>query len=432
MVGSATFTIEPSTTSRKVTAHSSASVTLPRGVARNDGGGASDAVMASFTTRRLPSRGRPPPRRRPASPGSPWPAPARSPCPRRPPPSRRSSGSRCRRPRRARRNRSPRCRRPPGPSPARRTRPATRQTSRRRWARSRTVHGRRRRTWPLSWSCSVRWWPLTGAASNEVDDRTSVNWVPRHRPIRGAGGVGTFKRAGRARRKEEVRGCMETSDLIARARAGDDNAFRELVEVHSHELQVHCYRILGSLQDAEDALQETLMSAWRNLGDFRQQSSLRTWLYQIATNRCLSMLRADSRRPRIATPIPDLTLPEPTSVSDVPPWLEPYPDVLLDNLVDQAPGPETRYETTEAISLAFITALQLLPPRQRAVLVLRDVLGYRAGEVARMLEPAYFLHPTYVQLQVRPPCGQRVQAAVGAPGAIAAQVRFGVLAGGAL
>jgi RNA polymerase sigma-70 factor (TIGR02960 family) len=179
---------------------------------------------------------------------------------------------------------------------------------------------------------------------------------------------------------------METSDLITRAAAGDHDAFRELVEVHSHELQVHCYRILGSLQDAEDALQETLVSAWRNLGDFGQRSSLRTWLYQIATNRCLSMLRADSRRPRTATPIPDLALPEPTGVSDAPPWLEPYPDLLLDNLVDQAPGPETRYETTEAISLAFITALQLLPPRQRAVLVLRDVLGYHAGEVATMLD----------------------------------------------
>jgi RNA polymerase sigma-70 factor (TIGR02960 family) len=179
---------------------------------------------------------------------------------------------------------------------------------------------------------------------------------------------------------------METSDLIARASAGDHDAFRELAEAHSRELQVHCYRILGSLQDAEDALQETLVSAWRNLGDFRQQSSVRTWLYQIATNRCLSMLRADSRRPRTATPLPDLTLPEPNSANDVPPWLEPYPDVLLDNLVDQAPGPETRYETTEAISLAFITALQLLPPRQRAVLVLRDVLGYHAGEVATMLD----------------------------------------------
>ena len=178
---------------------------------------------------------------------------------------------------------------------------------------------------------------------------------------------------------------MDTTDLIAQARAGDHDAFRELVEVHSHELQVHCYRILGSLQDAEDALQETLVSAWRNLGEFGQRSSLRTWLYKIATNRCLSMLRADSRRPRIASPLPQATLPEPTSAGDAPPWLEPYPDVLLDHLVDQRPGPEARYETTEAISLAFITALQLLPPRQRAALVLRDVLGYHAAEAAQML-----------------------------------------------
>ena len=178
---------------------------------------------------------------------------------------------------------------------------------------------------------------------------------------------------------------MDTTDLIARARAGDHNAFRDLVQGHSHELQVHCYRILGSLQDAEDALQETLVSAWRNLGEFGQRSSLRTWLYKIATNRCLSMLRADGRRPRIAVPLPEATLPEPTGAADAPPWLEPYPDVLLDHLVDQRPGPEARYETTEAISLAFITALQLLPPRQRAVLVLRDVLGYHAAEVAQML-----------------------------------------------
>jgi RNA polymerase sigma-70 factor (ECF subfamily) len=179
---------------------------------------------------------------------------------------------------------------------------------------------------------------------------------------------------------------MDTSDLMARARAGDHDAFRDLVQGHSHELQVHCYRILGSVQDAEDALQETLMSAWRSLGEFGQRSSLRTWLYKIATNRCLSMLRADSRRPRTATRPPDPTLVELAGTSDVPPWLEPYPDVLLDSLVDQAPGPEARYETTEAISLAFITALQLLPPRQRAVLVLRDVLGYRASEVATMLD----------------------------------------------
>jgi RNA polymerase sigma-70 factor (TIGR02960 family) len=127
------------------------------------------------------------------------------------------------------------------------------------------------------------------------------------------------------------------------------------------------------------------VSAWRNLGEFGQRSSLRTWLYKIATNRCLSMLRADSRRPRIAPPLPEATLPEPTGAGDAPPWLEPYPDVLLDHLVDQRPGPEARYETTEAISLAFITALQLLPPRQRAALVLRDVLGYHAAEAAQML-----------------------------------------------
>jgi len=179
---------------------------------------------------------------------------------------------------------------------------------------------------------------------------------------------------------------MDTTDLITRAQAGDDNAFRDLVQGHSHELQVHCYRILGSLQDAEDALQETLVSAWRNLGEFGQRSSLRTWLYQIATNRCLSMLRAGRRRPRIAPPLPEATLPEPVGTGDAPPWLEPYPDVLLGHLVDPRPGPEARYETTEAISLAFITALQLLPPRQRAALVLRDVLGYHAAEVAQILD----------------------------------------------
>jgi RNA polymerase sigma-70 factor (TIGR02960 family) len=178
----------------------------------------------------------------------------------------------------------------------------------------------------------------------------------------------------------------DTTDLITRARAGDHDAFRDLVQGHSHELQVHCYRILGSVQDAEDALQETLVSAWRSLGEFGRRSSLRTWLYQIATNRCLSMLRADSRRPRAAAPLPETALPHLGGRGDAPPWLEPYPDVLLDHLVDQRPGPEARYESTEAISLAFITALQLLPPRQRAVLVLRDVLGYHAAEVARMLE----------------------------------------------
>ena len=178
---------------------------------------------------------------------------------------------------------------------------------------------------------------------------------------------------------------MGTTDLMARARAGDHDAFGDLVQGHSHELQVHCYRILGSLQDAEDALQETLVSAWRNLGEFGQRSSLRTWLYKIATNRCLEHVArrqpaAPHRRPA-ARGRPARTHRRRRD----PPWLEPYPDVLLDHLVDQRPGPEARYETTEAISLAFITALQLLPPRQRAALVLRDVLGYHAAEVAQML-----------------------------------------------
>src|SRR5207302_7505633 len=146
---------------------------------------------------------------------------------------------------------------------------------------------------------------------------------------RQADGVFIVERAGRALRREEKRGCMPmetyTTDLIARARAGDHNAFRDLVQGHSRELQVHCYRILGSLQDAEDALQETLVSAWRNLGEFGQRSSLRTWLYKIATNRCLSMLRADSRRPRIAPPLPEATLPKPARAGDPRPWPGTHP-----------------------------------------------------------------------------------------------------------
>jgi RNA polymerase sigma-70 factor (TIGR02960 family) len=175
-----------------------------------------------------------------------------------------------------------------------------------------------------------------------------------------------------------------STDFLSQARAGDEHAFRALVEPHRRELQVHCYRILGSLHDAEDALQETLFSAWRGLGDFEERSSLRTWLYRIATNRCLNALRARRRRtpPRRTLPVEP---PEPTRYGDVP-WLEPYPDVLIDDPADDAPAPDAIYDAREAISLAFISALQLLPPRQRAVLVLRDVLGYHAREVATMLE----------------------------------------------
>ena len=176
-----------------------------------------------------------------------------------------------------------------------------------------------------------------------------------------------------------------TTDLTARARAGDADAFRELIGPHRRELQVHCYRILGSAQDAEDALQETLLAAWQGIGGFEGRASIRTWLYQVATSRCLNALRTASRRPQMNWPPSGLDLPEPSRLGEVS-WLEPYPDVLLEGLADSAPGPEARYEATEAISLAFVTALQLLPPRQRAVLILRDVLGFRASETASILE----------------------------------------------
>lgn len=172
-------------------------------------------------------------------------------------------------------------------------------------------------------------------------------------------------------------------ELLQRAREGDREAFAALVEPYRGELQLHCYRMLGSLQDAEDALQETLLSAWIGLSGFEGRSSVRTWLYRITTNRCLNVLRASSRRPVPAVPLP-VPAPEPSRSGEVL-WLQPYPDVLLDGLPDQLPGPEARYESREAISLAFVTAVQLLPPNQRAVLLLRDVLGYRAGEAAELL-----------------------------------------------
>jgi RNA polymerase sigma-70 factor (TIGR02960 family) len=174
-------------------------------------------------------------------------------------------------------------------------------------------------------------------------------------------------------------------DLLALARAGDEQAFGELVAPYQREIQVHCYRILGSLQDAEDVLQETLVSAWRGLGHFEGRASVRTWLYRIATNRSLDALRAGSRRDQpMTTRISGRVPPTPTRYGEVP-WLQPFPDALLD-VPDPAPGPEAVIELREATSLAFVTALQLLPPRQRAVVILRDVLGYRAAEVAEVLE----------------------------------------------
>jgi RNA polymerase sigma-70 factor (TIGR02960 family) len=174
-------------------------------------------------------------------------------------------------------------------------------------------------------------------------------------------------------------------DLLALARTGDGDAFRRLVEPHRRELQVHCYRMLGSLQDAEDLLQETLLAAWRGIGGYEGRASVRTWLYRIATNRCLNALRGDARRERAVEP-PRVPMPEPSRRRPEPSWLEPYPDALLDGIADRAPGPEARYEARESVSLAFLGALQQLPPRQRAVLVLRDVLGFRAGDVAELLD----------------------------------------------
>jgi len=174
-------------------------------------------------------------------------------------------------------------------------------------------------------------------------------------------------------------------DLIARARAGDGEAFRELTEPHQRELRVHCYRMLGSFQDAEDALQDTLLAAWQGFGGYEQRASIRTWLYRIATNRCLNALRTTRRRPAKEWDVPQFQPPEPTRLGEVV-WLEPFPDVLMEGAVAVPPGPEARYEQTEAMSLAFVTALQVLPPRQVAVLILRDVLGFHASEVAEMLD----------------------------------------------
>jgi RNA polymerase sigma-70 factor (TIGR02960 family) len=174
-----------------------------------------------------------------------------------------------------------------------------------------------------------------------------------------------------------------TQRTLTLARAGDENAFRELTDSHRHELQLHCYRIVGSTQDAEELVQETLLAAWRGLDQFTERASIRTWLYSIATNRSLDALRANARRPQRLEPLNDP--PTPSRIAE-PIWLEPYPDALIEGIADDAPGPEARYEHREAMALAFVAGLQHLPPQQRAVLVLRDVLGFRAAEAAAILD----------------------------------------------
>jgi RNA polymerase sigma-70 factor (ECF subfamily) len=166
---------------------------------------------------------------------------------------------------------------------------------------------------------------------------------------------------------------------IEQPKTGDERAFAALVDPYRRELQLHCYRMLGSLQDAEDLVQETLLAAWRGLDGFEERASLRAWLYRIATNRCLNALRERGRRPAVEE---TFMAPPPTRYVE-PSWLEPYPDVMLPDL---APGPDARYEQREATQLAFVAGLQRLPERQRAALVLRDVLGFRTEEVAAMLD----------------------------------------------
>jgi RNA polymerase sigma-70 factor (ECF subfamily) len=210
---------------------------------------------------------------------------------------------------------------------------------------------------------------------------------------------------------------MVLVNTLARAKAGDEQAFGELTDPYRVELMLHCYQILGSVADAEDMLQETLLAAWRGLKSFEGRSSLRTWLHRIAANGCLNALRDRSRRPREVPLMPEI--PQPTRLTD-PVWAEPYPDVLLDGLPDIAPGPEARYDTKESIELAFITALQHLPPRQRAVLVLRDVLGYPAAEVAGMLDSTEAsvkgaLQRARAALQARLPAGRDSTPLPGSP-----------------
>jgi RNA polymerase sigma-70 factor (TIGR02960 family) len=166
---------------------------------------------------------------------------------------------------------------------------------------------------------------------------------------------------------------------LERAKGGDERAFATLVEPFRRELQLHCYRLLGSVQDAEDLVQETLLAAWRGLDSFEERASLRSWLYRIATNRSLNAIRERGRRPATENTMNPSRIhraPEPS-------WLEPYPDSALP---DPAPGPEARYEQREAIQLSFIVGLQQLPAKQRAALVLRDVLGFHTDEAASILE----------------------------------------------
>ncbi len=163
----------------------------------------------------------------------------------------------------------------------------------------------------------------------------------------------------------------------------DEAAFAQWFASYRRELHLHCYRMLGSVTDADDLVQETMIAAWRGQADFAGRSSARTWLYRIATNRCLNAIRDAKRRPPVA-PAPPFEPPEPSRRGEVT-WLQPYPDAWLGQLSEQSPGPAERYEAREAVELAFVAALQRLPARQTAAVVLGDVLGFSRPETAAML-----------------------------------------------
>ncbi|GAA4227546.1 RNA polymerase sigma-70 factor (ECF subfamily) [Streptosporangium album] len=173
---------------------------------------------------------------------------------------------------------------------------------------------------------------------------------------------------------ETIPGAAEQDTVIAAAQAGDESAFAVLVERYRRELHVHCYRMLGSFEEAEDLVQETFLRAWRKRESFEVGTLFRAWLYRIATNACLDAIRHSSRRVQSLS-----------SFAEVP-WLQPYPDRLLDEVAPSDAEPDAVVVARETIELAFLAAVQLLPPRQRAVLILRDVLGWSAGETASLLE----------------------------------------------
>jgi RNA polymerase sigma-70 factor (TIGR02960 family) len=163
--------------------------------------------------------------------------------------------------------------------------------------------------------------------------------------------------------------------VVAAATAGDEAAFAALVRRHQRELHVHCYRMLSSFEEAEDLVQETFLRAWQRRGTFESGGGFRAWLYRIATNACLDALRRSARR-----------VPSAASTLAEVPWIQPYPDRLLDEVAPSEDQPDAVVVARETIELAFLAVIQLLPPRQRAVLVLRDVLGWSTGEVARLLD----------------------------------------------